>query len=281
MLNKPTITRPMHGFTIIEAIVVIVITGIIAGIVALIIGRTAGSYDSLNRRDKLQTSARLAIERIVREVRHALPNSICTFNGATCAGPADRLYFVRSIDAGRYQNQAGTYPSGDAHNPLIVGAGGANLFDVVSGPVSSDVVNGQWVVVYNTNNTDPYIAGNRNQLNGTTTLDTGNGIIGQVLFPVAVSFPKHSPHQRFHIIEDEATLFYLDGTELKRADTDLDTPNTIAGTPPILLQNVQNLSFTYDGGSQHRAGLLKIELTISEDNEQIQVVHEAHVYNVP
>ena len=80
----------MHGFTIIEAIVVIVITGILAGIVALIIGRTAGSYDSLNRRDKLQTSARLAIERIVREVRHALPSSICTFNGATCAGPADR-----------------------------------------------------------------------------------------------------------------------------------------------------------------------------------------------
>ena len=71
------ILKKNKGFTIIEIVVVIVISGIIGGLVVSVIGRTTSSYHALDRRDKLTTSARIAIERISREVLLALPNSIC------------------------------------------------------------------------------------------------------------------------------------------------------------------------------------------------------------
>lgn len=59
------------GFTLVEIIIVIAIMGIIGGLSSMIIGRSLDSYAALERRTNLQTSIRLAVERISREVRNA------------------------------------------------------------------------------------------------------------------------------------------------------------------------------------------------------------------
>jgi MSHA biogenesis protein MshO len=279
-----TFIKTSKGFTIIEIVVVIVITGIIAGLVALIIGRTVSSYHALDRRDKLQSSARYALERISRELRQALPNSVCTFNGANCNNSSDRLYFIHAFDAGLYQDQAGVYPSGQPRLPLPILPNTASQFDVISGIGLSQPAANMAVVVYNINNVNIY-SGGANHIhpvaNIDETKDSGAGNLISVLqFAAPIGFPTHSPTRRLHIIENNATLFYRDGTNLFRSTTSRTSPNTPL-SPRLLLENVQALSFSYTPGQHHRAGLLQINLTVEKDGEQVQIIHEAHVYNVP
>jgi MSHA biogenesis protein MshO len=73
-------TRHKHnqGFTLIELITVIVILGILATSVTSFIGYGTTSYNDAADRNQLISSARFAIERLNREVRQALPNSLRT-----------------------------------------------------------------------------------------------------------------------------------------------------------------------------------------------------------
>lgn len=270
------------GFTLVEIIMVIVISGIISGLVVMIIGRTTNSYHELERRDKLQSSARYALERISREIRHALPNSLCAFDGANCNNSSNRLYFIRAFDAGHYQDQPGFYPSGIARQPLPLLPITTTQFDAPSGIGLRLPAANQAVVINNLNSNLIYTLGANHIYpiaNIDETVDTGGGNLISVLqFTNPIGFPTTSASKRFFIIEDRATIFYLQGTDLFRAASNRTTPNTPI-TPRLLLENVQALTFTYNPGQHQRAGLLQIDLTVLEDGEQIHLVHEAHVYN--
>lgn len=273
-----------RGFTLIEVVVVIVLLGIVGTMTTSIISSSMEGYNNQTRRERLQSTARLAIERIQREVRHALPNSICTLNAGSCNNTGSTLYFMKVRDAGRYQDQSGNYPSGTARAPLpIPSIGASNSFDVVSG-ISLQANIGDWVVIYNLNNSSIYnIGSRRKQITGITNKDVDGDAVNDidVMQFANGTFPQHSLNRRFHIVEPTATMFYCQGGNLFRATSNFATPDTpIEANPPLLLENVTACSFTYDPGSQHRAGLLRIDLTITDQGEVIRITQEAHVYNV-
>lgn len=281
------------GFTIIEVIVSIIILGIVSSLVVSVINRTVLNYHNLSERDKLSTAARIAIERIAREVRLALPNSVCTYNGANCQSDTNKVYFIKTVDAGQYQDQTGTYTDPTVlKSPLPITPNSASEFDIISNG-SSSVTAGQWVTVYNINNTNIYTPGtHRKQISSVSSKDpdpaTPNDDITVLHFGTPVSFPLNSPNRRFQITENKVTIFYLNTT-----DSNLylaTTENLLApddNTDPtynsfLLLENVTNLTFSYQAGSQHRSGLLRIDMTVeSADHESIQLIHEVHVANVP
>lgn len=286
--------KKQSGFTLVEIIVVIAIMGIIGGLSALIIGRSLDAYAALERREKLQTSIRLAVERISREVRKSLPNSICVHDMTSCVSTAeDRFYFIPVKDSGRYQDRPGSYPAsgGILRDRLPVAPLSRDRFDVLStdGNNRLDIASNDWIVVYNLNNIDVYNGTNnvRNQVNAIVQKDINNTAptaddIDQIQFSGNQSFANHSPSRRFHIIENNnVTLFYLNGTDLFRATSSFAAPNTPASTPRLLMENVQSCTFTYTPGSPQRAGLLKIDITVSSQGEQVQVIHNAHIYYTP
>lgn len=271
-----------RGFTLIEMITVIVLFGIIGGVAAYMINNTLQHYADMERRDRLQTSARLAIERIVREVRQALPNSVCVFDGTGCNSPANMVYFIRTADAGAYQDQAGNYPDA-VKSPLPVSPDSASQFDVVSG-TGMNISAGQWVVVYNLSNNVYAPGNNRHQIDSLTTKDPDTSVAGDnitvIHFSGNVSFPTDSPARRFHVVENNATMFFVQNNQLFRATSTFASPETPIN-PSLLLENVQALNFRYDPGNPSRSGLLQIDLTVSDDGETINLVHETHVFNTP
>ena len=65
-----------HGFTLIEAIMVITITGIIAAVVAIFIRQPVDAYLDTARRAALTDIADTTARRIGRDLQGALPNSV-------------------------------------------------------------------------------------------------------------------------------------------------------------------------------------------------------------
>src|SRR5205814_7956125 len=68
--------QPQRGFTLLEAVLVIAMTGIVAAMVAVFIRAPVNAYVDQARRAELSDAADTALRRMAREVQRALPNSV-------------------------------------------------------------------------------------------------------------------------------------------------------------------------------------------------------------
>src|SRR5450830_1646401 len=89
--------RLVTGFTLIEVIMVIAIIGIIAGMVAVFITKPVQGYIDTVRRAELTDAADVALRRLTRDVRLALPNSLRTTAGG--------FEFIMTKAGGRYRDE--------------------------------------------------------------------------------------------------------------------------------------------------------------------------------
>lgn len=93
------------GVTLIELIVVIVVTGILVGIVGMFGRGQIQAYLDVASRAALADAGDTALRRIARELQAALPNSVRV--------SGNYLEFVPISDAGRYRAESGGGPGDD------------------------------------------------------------------------------------------------------------------------------------------------------------------------
>ena len=104
------LNKSSAGFTLVEMVMVIVITGIIAGMVAVFIRAPVDAYFNTVRRAALSEEADSALRFVARDMQAALPNSIvCTGSG---------LQFASIRSGGRFR-EAKT--GGGTGTPLVFG----------------------------------------------------------------------------------------------------------------------------------------------------------------
>ncbi|MBY5949074.1 PilW family protein [Photobacterium rosenbergii] len=70
--------KASSGFTLMEMVISLVILGIIALAIGSYLQLGAEGYVSTVSRDRVQSQARFALEKMTREIRHAAPNSLAT-----------------------------------------------------------------------------------------------------------------------------------------------------------------------------------------------------------
>lgn len=134
--------RHADGFTLVEAIVVIVITGIVASFVAVFIRLPVQSYVSTTARVALADAADTALNRINRELRLALPNSVVVYNPGA-------IQFVLTKAGGRYVDTSNLPPA--TIQPLQFNVANPS-FDMV-GPAPTGraaILTGDLIVINNT-----------------------------------------------------------------------------------------------------------------------------------
>lgn len=287
MMQPPGPSYRSRGFTLIEAIAVIVITGIIASVVAVFIRTPVEGYFDTVRRAQLTDTADTALRRISRDLRLALPNSI----RVTSSGGKSYLEFLQTRAGGRYRAECESAASGD---PLVFGDASAYAceaadnarFDIIGPPVT--VAAGDQIVVYNLGiaGADAYAGDTRRAYAGTAVPPVSDIQYSGGAFPLA------SPGRRFHVVETPVT-YECDssnpgGGSLRRywgyAITSAQATPPGGGTTVSadLADQVTACTFTYDPNVANlRTGLVSLQLVLTSAGESVRLFHQVHVSNVP
>ncbi len=277
-----TLRERQGGFTLVEMIVVIVITGIIAGVVAVFLQAPVQGYIDSARRAELTDIADTAVRRMARDVRTAVPNSVRFSN---CAAPC--VEFIPTKDGGRYRADAG-----GNNNLLTFGTGGTTMFDIVGAAIPA-VANTDFVVIGSTQSdgAPPYDQTGAGVLRKVTAMTNGNTTItfATPVLPVWAGLSS----QHFDVVDggQKAVTYACVGGGVVNGDGSGNlvryanygfnvAPTTV--TPAILASKVDctKTSIDYDVANQ-RFGLLAVRLTLTSGGESVSLYNEIHVNNAP
>lgn len=305
----------MGGFTLIEAIMVITITGILAGMVAVFIRSGVTSYVDTARRAELTDSADTALRRISRDLRLAVPNTVRP--GAS--GGVLFLEMLASKTGGRYDSAGADSCFTSAGCTNITTAGSvvesfSGTAGIPAGPGSGRYSIGGFnttndrIVIYNqynnsgadcsTSNPSAYCGHNTSKLSAAPTDNAGAdsfAFASTQFLP-----PGGSPSRRFQIVEGPVSYACnptggvvngVPANSLVRyagyAITAVQPVSAAAaplGTAPsigVIASNVSGCAFSYSAGVFERWGVVGLDLKLTQQGETVSLYHEVHINNVP
>ncbi len=262
------------GFTLVEMIMVIMITGIIGGIVAVFLRAPIQQYMDVSRRADMTDIADTALRRVTRDLRLALPNSVRVTGACGGAGTACFVEFLPTTGGGRYRRDApGDSLDFTAADPSFEVLGAMPAFTA-----------GDQVVVYNLGiaGADAYAGDNRTAWGSTAA---------PVVNITAMLFPFESPGARFQVISRPVTYACaptadgVNGTLTRYSGYPIaavqPSAEPIAGAVSALLAtNVSDCRFAYDLLAA-ADGLVTMRLAITKDAETVTLYNSTHVSNVP
>lgn len=256
-----------NGFTLLELIMVMVLTGVLATMTTDLITLPVKSYVDLNRRATLTDSAEMALRRMQRDIRRALPNSI-RINVAN-----NVIEILHTSTGGRYRATLDSTGAGDILNFIAADT----RFDVLGSLPSAP--SGE-LVVYNlgTASANAYVGTNRATIHNTSTVNT-------IVLSLATLFPFQSPQQRFYVVDSPIT-YQCDSGELRRYSgysISSAMPNLASLSYQVQAKaNRLTCSFDYNPGTATRAGLVTMSMTLTDsEGESARLIHQVHVDNVP
>jgi MSHA biogenesis protein MshO len=294
--------QSQQGFTLVEMIMVIVITGIIGGMVAVFLKAPVQQYMDIGRRADMTDVADTSLRRIGRDLRLALPNSVRVTTG-TCpvttanpggTGTCSFLEFLPTSGGGRYRADTGggagcpASPSGEALDFTVADA----CFGVLGTmPPGFAFAAGDLVAVYNLGipGANAYFAQN------TAAINVAGSTTAIIKLNAATLFPFVSPNARFDIINKPVsyvcdpsvghTLTRYWGYNIQPGQPTTAAQLSAGGTAvsALLANYVSACSFSYDAFVvAQRSGLVTMNLGITENNnETVTLYSAAHVSNVP
>ena len=276
-----------RGFTLVEAVVVIVITGIIAAGVAVFIRAPVEGYVDSVARAELTDAADTALRRLSRDVNSALPNSLRQGPGAAC------IEFLPALGGGRYR----VAPRADGTGNILDFTQNDPSFDVLAqnGLPPTGGFGNSSVVVYNLGipGANAYDPNDRNR----AAINAGASNAGLITLATANQFPFRSPGNRFQVIQNASVVYYCAGNAIWRASRALPAgvlaapaacPQADFAGATMLVGNVDcaQSSFAYNAAVSQRNGILALTLVLTQPasrgiNETISLYQEVQLDNTP
>ncbi len=272
--------KKARGFTLLELVVVIMITGIMGAALAVFFKPAVDSYFDARRRAEMTDTADTALRRMGRDVRRAVPNSIRTPN-SQC------FELVPTKSGGLYRRAADIV---NANSDSLDTTGTDSSFDVLS-PLAAVPAAGDFVVIGNQNTNDVYSGATRGTVSAWASPPAPGGAVvgvGRLTLNPAAQFPSGYDGGRFQVIDaNEQSVFYVcDGAgnlmRLVRAFTAAVPAACPAGGVP-LATNVATCEFIYspNQGATQQSGFLWMRIELLSGGERMGLAYGVHVSNVP
>ncbi|MDP2794370.1 MAG: type II secretion system protein [Sulfurisoma sp.] len=279
-----------RGFTLVELVMVIMITGILAATITVFLKPAIDSYFDTRRRADLTDMADTALRRMGKDIRGAVPNSVRSVSG-TC------FQLVPTIAGGRYRMASDTVndtplplpctPSATCSAPLDV-AQATTVFDVLS-PMATVPAQNDWVVIGNQNPNDVYAGINRGKISAAPTVPRSSDGLHRIAID-STQFPVGYDGGRFVVVPEagKTVIYSCVGNTLYRKVTTTfaladDTACTGASDGAVVATDVANCTFVYDPnqGATQQSGFVWMRIELSRSGESAALAHGVHVDNVP
>jgi MSHA biogenesis protein MshO len=271
-----------NGFTLIELVMTIVLLGIIGGVLAPVIQSSIEIYAAERSRAHLVQKGRLALERIAREVREAVPNSLSVVTDAF-GNPGIEFLQIRS--GGRYIDSIDSFGATAFIDPLKRFSGGVAMTQLYSLGVGQTATPGDLLIIGNVSPAN-LIAGTTvvplTSVTTTNTIVDGATTIGEILNFISYTFPGGSPGRRYFIANTNHEIGLLADTIRWHTNTGLTGYNLNGdwvATDPILVNGVTSLIFTLNPGAATGVSVLSMTLTLSDGTETIPLYQEVQIRN--
>lgn len=278
---------------------VIVLIGALASVASIFIAGPVAGFIDTNRRATLVDTAATALQRMTREIRDALPNSVRISNNGTQYA----IEYLSTLTGGRYRTLQATGGPSNKLNfnvntdtfDVLGGLSDFGLIDIAGGTGQANCLNNtvDCLVIYNTGTSaTDFNAYNGNNIAAITAASNISMTFNNSDIP-AWSFPAASPGSRFFVV-DTPTSFVCDNSS--GVLLMYQGYNIMAGQPltagsfgvagAVLADQVSNCgvnTFSYDAGAGVRYGLVVIHLTITAagTSESISLQQQIHVLNAP
>lgn len=261
------------GFTLIELVTVIVLISILSVIGGGFMLRSAESYHQSVSRSQLIQQGRQAIERITRELRIAVPNSIRVSGNNLC------IEWLPVAGGGNYLEELP-----DQSN------GAPATSDISTAPIAFDIGESRYVTVAAMSSSELYGA-TPPSLELFGNLDTST-IPNVVTLANPKQFQRNSINRRLFIADHPQQLCVSGGRLTIHNDYTAagNYPNvgSLSGAPPsagtLLAQGVApagEVPFAITSGTEVRNTIVRIELPFEKGGERVVLRHQVMVRNVP
>lgn len=243
----------MRGFTLIEMVMTIVVSGIVVlGITGFLeLGFTG--YSDTVARQRLQNQARFALEKMSREFRHAVPNSFSLSADSQCL----TFYPIK---------YAGFYTRDEANSKL--------LFMLDNRGETHSYASGDRLVINPSRTEDLTAATASVPVSECSTADTSCTVNSSGIYSIDDSFSSYSVANRHYIYADNPVRYCLSDGQVTRSQNSLIYP-----VADSLDSSVS--SFSYTAPSLQRGGMVHMDLLFINADEQSRYRHDVQVLNVP
>jgi MSHA biogenesis protein MshO len=272
------------GFTLVELVMVIVILGIVAGALVPIISQFTNAFVDTNARSELTARGRLALERLSKDIRRVVPNTVVELTSGGDPG----IGFVTSKAGGRYMSRKDSFDSDDYSiaDRFRKNANLTSLF--ILGTAYDNFVNTDRLVIYNESATGASGIANRSALISNVA-DQHPGSSGtdhvQLLSFASTRWTVEPDGQHFQIADfcnelgqNGQALYWHRTTDLGCVDS---TASWTTSDPILVSADTLIVEFSYLPTSLTSNAILKVTLTLTEDGETVTVAQEMHVRNTP
>lgn len=275
-----------HGFTLIEAIVVIVITGILGAIVATFLRLPVQNYVDSAGRAELSDVADTAVRRMVREIRLAVPNTVRV--------KGDAIEFVPTKTGGRYLAAEDVVaPADSAEGDHLNFVDSADLTFRVVGPLQlppQQIQAGDMVVVNNLmadgsfSNVYAAVPTNRAEV---ASVNSTSKVVTLKSNPFATQNPPLAhPQHRFLVTAQPITYSCANGVLARHANYGFNAVQNTYPTaaPALLATNVDYCEFNYSLVGNTRSALVRVTLGLRRPDGRdgaIRLMQQVHVDNNP
>lgn len=262
-----------RGFTLVEAVIVIVITGILGAMVAVFIKKPVDAYFDSARRAALTDVADTAVRRMSRDIRKALPNSIRQSSNQC-------IEFIPTKVGGRYRAETNSTGAGDILD-FTAADNGFDMFGLNANfPADQQIAQNDVITIYNLGITgaDAYNGDNTSVVTGVVAGALPNEThinITNKLFPLA------SGSNRFHVIpaNEQIVSFVCSGGSLFRT-ANYAYATSCPTNGAVLARNVTSCNFVYNAADQRNA-LVQMTINMTDSGETVSLYHEIHINNTP
>ncbi len=251
----------IRGFTLIEMIVTIVIGSMIMLGIAAYLRLGAQGYSDSIARQRLQTQAQFVIEKMSREIRHAVPNSFEVTQGGRC------LSFFPTSLAGFYSRQ------GVDNIEFLVG-------NVKADRTVYDKVPDDLRMIINPSYFDDFY-------NSTRDMDVGgeekSSVTGVFTISGASSFSSDSVGSRFYLFNPNFGVRYCWNEQknvIERGNISVTHHEDMINVETISA-NVSSTAFEFQLRTLQSGGIVHMDLVLEQNGEESAYQHDVQVLNVP